>query len=187
MRAFFCVPIEQRPKEAMGTTAEALRGRTKMRASWVHPDNYHLTVRFLGEIDPMQTVDLERICRQALCDLRPFEIALEQVGAFPSVDRPRVLWIGGETPNAYGELVNAVNRDLEMLGFQPDRKRPVAHVTIARIKGRPDPELGRVMGEMNPLPPLATRVDRVTLMESRLTPRGAEYTPLFEVLLEDDG
>jgi len=180
MRAFFCLTIPNDVKRAIGSTAGRLRARTQMRASWVEQANYHVTVRFLGEIEPAATVDLDGICRDVVRPFDPFEIRLDRAGAFPNAERPRVLWVGGETPPVFVELVRALNDRLTAIGFERERKRAVAHVTVARIKGRPDPGLDRVLADMDGLPPLSVQVDRITLMESRLTPDGAVYTPLFE-------
>jgi len=183
MRAFFCVTLDERCQSTIGAIAERLRSETRMRASWVRRGNYHLTVRFLGEIDPMLTVDLDRVCRDVVRGMDPVAIALERLGAFPSAEGARVLWIGGNTPVAYVELVERLNGELRGLGFGEERKRPVAHVTLARVKGRPDPALGSLLEKVGSFSPESARVDRVTLMESRLTPSGAVYTPLFEARL----
>jgi 2'-5' RNA ligase len=183
MRAFFCVTLDERRQAAIGSVAERLRSETRMRASWVRPGNYHLTVRFLGEIEPALTVEMDELCRDVVRTLDPFGITFDRVGAFPSVEGARVLWIGGETPAEYVDLVDRLNEALRSLGFDRERKRAVAHVTVARIKGRPDPELGRLLEEAGSFPRESTRVEHVTLMESRLTPDGAVYTPLFEAPL----
>jgi 2'-5' RNA ligase len=183
MRAFFCVTLDEKRQAAIGSIAGRLRAAARMRASWVRSGNYHLTVRILGEIEPALTVDLDGLCRDVVRAADPFRIPLDRVGAFPSVDRARVLWIGGETPAEYVDLVERLNEALRSLGFGREGKRPVAHVTVARIKGRPDPELGRLLAEAESFPPESARVERVTLMESRLTPDGAVYTPLFHARL----
>jgi len=158
-----------------------------MRASWVDRGNYHLTIRFLGEIDPMATVELDKLCRRIARSISPFFVEFDQVGAFPDPDRARVLWVGGSTPAPYVDLVRSVNDALERTGFPPERRHPVAHTTLARVKGRPDRRLPEIVERMNPLPPWRIRVDRIVLMESRLARSGAEYSPLFTVPLGDGG
>jgi len=183
MRAFFCIPLGVGQRTAIASIAERFRGATRMRASWVRPENYHLTVRFLGEIDPILTVDLDQVCRGVAESVDPFAITFDRLGAFPAAERARVLWVGGETPAEYINLVTSLNEQLRPLGFGPEWKRPVAHVTVARIKSVPDPDLGRLLEAPHTFPSEPARVDRVALMESRLTPEGAVYSPLFEVRL----
>ncbi len=150
-----------------------------MRAGWVRAENYHVTLRFLGEIDPLLTVELERISRRVARSLGPFALTLDRLGGFPSADRARVLWIGGEAPPVFHGLASSLHHELQKLGFPPERKPTVAHVTLARIKGRPDAELPRALRESDPAPGLEVLVDRIALMESVLTPAGAIYSPLF--------
>ena len=187
MRTFFCIPLEPGARDSIASVAERLRAATSLRASWVRPANYHLTVRFLGEIDPMLIVDLDRLCKEVAGEMVPFEAPLDRLGAFPTVDRARVLWVGGDAPAEYVKLVNSLNEKLQSVGFVQERKPPVAHVTVARVKSRPDPALGTVVTAMNPLPAQRTRVDRILLMESQLTPEGAVYTSLIDVPLGGTG
>jgi len=179
MRAFFCVPLKPDVASAIERVARGVREATEMRASWVRRENYHVTLRFLGEIDPLLTVDLERISRRITARLEPFVLPLDRLGCFPSVDRPRVLWIGGEAPPMFHGLASSLHHELRRLDFPPERKPTVAHVTVARIKGRPDAGLSRVLDAADLPQGLEARADRIALMESVLSPGGAVYTPLF--------
>ena len=180
MRTFFCIPLALDTREVVGAAAEQIRTATRMRASWVQREDYHLTVRFLGDVDSTLTVDLEQLARRVVSDRASFAVRLDRLGAFPSIERARVLWCGGATSDAYVGLVHELNGELRDIGFEAERKPLVSHVTIARIKGTPDPRLGGIVNGLNPLPVKMVRVDRLVLMESRLTRDGAVYTPLFE-------
>jgi 2'-5' RNA ligase len=183
MRTFFCVPLSESVRRAVAAAAERLREDLALRASWVRPGNYHLTLRFLGEVEPALTVDLDRVARELARKTEPFDVRVDRVGAFPSVGRARVLWVGGEGPDAYGALVEALNGGLRTLGFRPERRETVAHVTVARLKQAPDASIERAFARVGTLKPETMRVDRIVLMESRLSPTGAEYTPLCEAKL----
>jgi 2'-5' RNA ligase len=185
MRAFFCIPADSKLKERIGSIASRLRDATRMRASWVRPENYHLTVRFLGEIDPVSTVELDELCRHVAIGVPPFDVILDRVGAFPSPERARVIWVGGTAPSAYVALTSSLNERLREMGFPQDRNETLAHVTLARVKGAPDPVLARSMDALNPLPGWMLHADRIVLMESQLTLRGAIYTPLFTIRLDE--
>lgn len=183
MRAFICLPIPQRVRDEIGRIADEVRGATSMRARWVPKANYHVTVQFLGDIDPMMCVDLERIARKIGRCVDPFDLRLDRAGAFPSPARARVLWVGGDGPPPYRGLLTSMHHELERLGFPGERADGLAHVTIARIKGRPDPTLDRWIDRASIPEPLRVPVDRIVLMQSELTPAGARYAPLFEVPL----
>jgi len=128
----------------------------------------------------MLTLDLTNLADELVAERKPFEIPLERVGAFPSFDRARVLWIGGDAPNAFVDLVGDLNARIARLGFKPERKATIAHVTIARVKGRPDERLGSIVRDLGPLRSESVHVDRIVLMQSELAPGGAIYTPLAE-------
>jgi len=187
MRAFFCLPVPAAARHTLACTSDALRDSVQMRASWVAEENYHFTVRFLGEIDPMLTVDLKEMATRVASSIPPFSLRIDRVGGFPALDRARVVWAGGETPDAFSDLVQRISEALERLGFERERRRPTAHVTLARVKGRPDPQLATLAARLNPLDIVDVAADRLVLMESQLGPRGATYSPLFETSLRRDG
>jgi 2'-5' RNA ligase len=178
MRVFFCLPVDQNLRQALAKLSCRLKRTLSVRATWVRPDNFHVTVRFLGEIDPMLTVDLERRCRRVTDSIAPFELSLDRLGAFPTVSRPRVLWVGGDAVPEFARLVASVNVELQEMGFAEDRELSGSHITLTRIKGRVDPSVEAAICAED-WPAYLLRVDRLILMESRLSPQGPTYTPLF--------
>ena len=187
MRAFFCLPVVPSVRTALAAASEAIErkldGRTSV--SWVRPANYHVTVRFLGEIDPMGTVALEQAARDAAGTVSTFTLPFDRVSCFPSIERPRVLWIGGDAPKTFRELCVRLNRRLQALDYPADRIDDLAHVTLARFKTVRSGEVGNAIRQIG-APALSCRIDRLVLMESRLTPSGAVYAPLFEVPLTSE-
>ncbi len=183
MRTFLCIPIDSSLRAKLDELSQQARQRIPVRASWVRPENFHVTVRFLGEIDPMLTIDLEQSCRVATRDMTPFDLSIDRVGAFPSPSRPRVLWAGGKAPSSFCDLLSSLDHKLTTLGFPSGRPETVAHITLARIKGRTDPEIAQTIRSLADLPEWMLRADRLVLMESRLTAQGAIYTPLFTLPL----
>jgi len=183
MRAFFCIPLEPDIASSIGRIARGIRDATAMRASWVRDENYHVTLRFLGEIEPELTLDLERIAHKVAERIEPFVLALDRLGCFPSIKRARVLWLGGDASPVFHGLTASLRHELRSLAFPPEAKSTVAHVTLARIKGKADPRLPQVLEESRPNDRLEVRADRLVLMESVLTPRGAVYSPLLTTRL----
>ena len=180
MRTFFCLPVDADSRGVMTPLShrlkEALRG---VRASWVKPEKFHVTVRFLGEIDPMLTLELEKGCRTVTAETSPFDLSFDRVGAFPSPSRARVLWVGGERSANFEGLVSSLDAVLQEIGFGKERKPAVAHITLARIRGGANPSIETAIRSLGDWPGFTLRVDRLILMESRLSPGGAMYTPLF--------
>jgi len=144
--------------------------------SWVPLENFHLTVRFLGEVPEERLPELLEVGRKAAAEAKPFTLALEVLGGFPQAKAARVLWIGPkEEPPEFQKLCRTVEETVQALGFPGERKEPVAHVTLARFKGPKD--LRPVLARNFP-PVLAAKIEALTLMKSELRPEGARYTPL---------
>jgi 2'-5' RNA ligase len=186
MRAFFCLELEPKLKEELDRITQKLRRGAPVKASWVRRENLHVTLKFLGEIEEELVPRLEAAAQEALSRSEitgPVEWELDRLGAFPSVERPRVIWVGpAREPEPLGQLALRLQEALQPLGFEPERDRFVTHITLGRIKERgPSVEpLTRALRSFQPFHHPA-RADGLTLMESLLTPQGATYTPVFRV------
>ena len=178
-RLFVAVDIDPRVRDAVGRISAEVRERVdpRLKLSWVKPDRMHLTLHFFGDA---QQSDEERISRALAEPIphRPFDLTFAGLGTFPERGSPRVLWLGiGRGAEALGELQSAVSR---RLGLPKDEFRP--HLTLARYRDRVRrSEITAILA----MPAVAgpTRIDRVTLYESRLSPTGPTYTRLAEAPL----
>ena len=108
-------------------------------ARWTEAGDFHLTLAFLGDVDGPR---FEAV-REGLNSVRhdPFELRLSGTGHFPPRGAPKVLWAGVEPDEAVRELAGRVERCLRRLGVPTERRRYVPHVTLARLRGTPLPEL----------------------------------------------
>jgi RNA 2',3'-cyclic 3'-phosphodiesterase len=136
----------------------------------------HLTLRFLGEISPESVPALEATLRPALAPLAPFDLVVEGIGAFPSAERPRVVWRGvgsGEAP--LRRLAGAVRDAVRAAGFPDDPVAFTPHVTLFRVRSPRDQDRARALLDRRTPPPPPTRVvvREVELLESTLTGTGA--------------
>jgi 2'-5' RNA ligase len=139
----------------------------------------HLTLAFLGEIDPGREEAVIRAAGDALEGVAAFRVELRGVGAFPSAASPRVVWIG--TSEGSGSLIAIARRLHERLlaaGFVTDERPIVPHVTLFRVRTAGDSTRARQL--------LRDHADRrfgeswarsVTLWESQLRPAGAVHRP----------
>jgi 2'-5' RNA ligase len=147
---------------------------------WVAPANFHLTVKFLGAVDIGRLPDVERALGDAVAGLSPFTLTLRGLGAFPSAARPRVIWAG--TAQGAAELAGLaahVERALSPLGFPPEDRPFSAHVTLGRVRTpRRNPRLAEALAASTAVELLSVPVERVSLMRSDLSPRGARYSEL---------
>ncbi len=173
VRAFVAVLLS----EAAAREAERLleRLRPLARCRWVTREQLHITLRFLGELSPAV---VERVrAAMATVTVQPFDIELYRAGAFPNLTRPRTLWLGGDrgTPELTA-LAGRVNDALFGVGI-PRNGRPFSpHLTLARSDGSPLPPA--LMRELERVPSIAWCCAGISLMRSRLMPRGAVYTRL---------
>ena len=177
LRLFAAVDIPERAKEAVVAAIAPWRDLLP-KGRWVRPENWHITVKFLGRTWPRLVDWVHEGCRQAVTGIRPFRLAVEGLGVFPGPSRARVLWVGLEDRDGgLGALAAAVE---ERLGKEfPPEKRPFsAHLTVARF----DPlvpmrehadELSTTRVDTEPF-----RVGELTLYRSHLSPRGACYEAL---------
>jgi 2'-5' RNA ligase len=158
--------------------AEVERLRPLARdVAWVGRDNFHLTLKFIGAVEPGRLDAITAALAEVGRTRSPFELGVRDLGAFPSRGRPRVLWAGvDEGADAAAALATEVDDALAPLGFAREARAFSAHVTLGRIRSpRPDPRLAEALhddgyGRQS--------VDHLSLMRSELSPRGARYTEL---------
>ena len=150
----------------------------------------HLTLEFLGEIDPGRVPPIGAALEQVGNGVAPFELVLEGVGAFPSRTRPRVVWVGATRGRAAViDLAARVAAALVPLGHVPPREAFEPHLTLFRVRGDRDRRraIDLLEGRESPPGPRTVHVDRFVLKESVLDARGATHRTLVTALLRGAG
>jgi 2'-5' RNA ligase len=144
-------------------------------AKFEAPEKLHVTLAFLGWVEPARVNDALSALRAAAASSAPFGITLDKIGAFPHERKPRVVFVGAREQGApFRALAAAVRQRYAALGFDFDNDA-VAHVTLARVKPpqRPLPLIEFV--------PISLRVESLTLFES--LPDPAHKTSRYEMVL----
>lgn len=138
-------------------------------AKWVDPGNYHLTLRFIGDVDEGQAADID----DALARIRAprFDVTLASVGHFGL----RMLWVGIERNAALQHLHEKVESALHRLGFAPEERRYTPHVTLARLKGVSEGKLQSYLSAHALFRAAPFTVDHFSLIASYLTKSAAIY------------
>jgi RNA 2',3'-cyclic 3'-phosphodiesterase len=143
----------------------------------------HVTLRFLGDVDPSGIERVIAAMPAAVAPVAPFDLGLGGVGAFPSAERPRVVWRGvREGAEEVRRLARSASDALAPVGWPPEPGEFVAHVTLFRVRSPRDRRRaadlleGRVMLPDVPI----VRVRAVALKESRLGSNGAEHRVVRE-------
>ena len=182
------VPAEVRSKLAI--VQDDLRAQLPLRAaSWTRLENIHLTLRFLGDVDPAHIEPLTLALQTATANFGPLPLVAERVGCFPDLRHPRVFWAWVHDADGRERLAELQRRIVEAtssITSDPAEGRFVGHLTLARFKQIKRPQV-------DPIAAFAHgAVDRrfgewtassITLMRSELSPGGSRYTCLAELPL----
>lgn len=179
MRCFLAVELPPDARTEAARVQETVRQQLRhSRVAWVAPENFHITLHFLGEIG-------ENIRERLITGLQrltyppSFELRLRDVGAFPHIKDPRVLFVRATLPT---ELLGVRKRTADVLaglGITLDQKPWDSHVTIGRVKIRSE----ALRPEAITVKPTQWTVGSFVLMRSTLTPRGSVYEPVASFAL----
>lgn len=176
------------PSLALETISQ-IQGRFKklgLHASWTRPGNIHLTLKFLGDIDPQRIPGIKQVMVRVFQPCDAFQVSLKGVGVFPNWNKPRVVWIGLDDPGGRLATLQAqLEVNLEPLGW-PRESRPFSpHLTLGRLKSPKGIERLRDEAAALPAPaPAPFQIDSVKLYRSELTPQGSIYTVLEDVAFQ---
>ena len=182
MRLFVAIDISDELRGLISCIRRSLEGLG--RASWVPASNVHLTLKFLGEVSSSVVSSLEEALRGVAMRHAPFELRSGSLGGFPSLARPRVVYLGLEESASLLGLRGSVEDALGALGFQRDGRPFRAHLTLCRVRSPGEsPLVGAAAGAFALEKRVAFMVDRFVLYKSELSPRGAVYTALAEFML----
>lgn len=144
--------------------------------------NLHVTLKFLGQIDPARVDAIADALASVAARTPPFDLDVRGLGAFPTADRPRVVWAGLHPAAPLATLAREVDAALGTLGVSRESRPFAGHVTLGRVREhRRNPALAVALArpaQCGRLP-----VTRVSLMRSQLDSRGARYTELTSVVL----
>lgn len=155
-------------------------GANDARIRWVDPENIHVTLKFLGENDPVVVPLLEAALQRLVRPLFPFEVSCQRIGAFPEPTNPRILWAGLDAKGAevMSLLQLSIEQDIASLGFPPDQREFKPHVTLGRVKSRTAADMSGLVEELGSFDFGSSYIKDIALYESKLTPDGARYTVL---------
>ncbi len=176
VRAFVAVKVLGFAADELENFLALLRPLAPIR--WCRREQFHITLKFLGEVE-RSVIDKVIDALEPVKHFEPFTVELEHIGAFPNLNSPRVLWLGGEKGSVeLGKLARMVDDVLcEEAGLARESKKFRAHLTLARLKDEPLPEeLVRKLGDV---PRVSFECVELALMRSVLTPRGAVYSQLL--------
>ncbi|MFQ6674994.1 MAG: RNA 2',3'-cyclic phosphodiesterase [Fidelibacterota bacterium] len=178
LRTFLAVELPNEVKRTaryLHTTVQARPGVVK----WLKSANIHLTLRFLGPTPEEEVSRINDAMARVIKDHTDFTLRIEGTGVFPRRERPRVLWMGvdGEV-ESLNEMVADINRALDGLGYPPEEREYVPHVTIGRIRypQKVTPDVSDFLNSK--YRSIVCEVHKVTFFQSDLVPGGPIYSVL---------
>lgn len=167
-RLFTALELPDRVQARLGLIRGPLAG-----ARWVEPENFHITLRFAGDIDNRTADEFAGFLDDI--EFEPFDIRISGLGAFGG-RTPRVIWAGVE-----GEklelLQRAHERAARSAGLEPDPQTYRPHVTLARLRGTRPEAVARFLGSRGAVISEPFRVERFVLFSSRPGSGGGPYVP----------
>ena len=192
IRSFVAIPI---PAEIRRRLAEVEKDLMPSRAGvkWVPEDNFHVTLKFLGYVEPERLEAVARGVETAVQGAGPFEVELAEVGAFPKISRPSVIWVGVKKGGQ--EMITLADRvDAEMakIGFERETRPFSPHITVGRVKsprnrGWPPENLDRLreLIERHQNREVGSfGVEQVNIMRSELRITGPIYSVISEIRMD---
>ena len=184
IRTFIAIELPEKIIYTISKVQEKIKSYgLKMR--WVRPENIHLTLKFLGDIQEVDTEKVARAITESVTGHPALSLAVKGIGVFPGIKKPRVLWLGISKPlDLLTALQQTLDDKLATMGF-PREKRPFrGHLTLGRITSKIDPKtLHNVLKEFTQFESEQFFADRIILYKSDLNPGGAVYTKLVETNL----
>ena len=176
MRLFVALDLPRSLRERLSWMAGGLPG-----ARWVAPENYHVTLRFIGELPGWRAEEVDI----ALAGLRApgFTLQLAGIGTHEKGGKVNALWAGVERNPQLDHLQTKIETALQRAGLERERRRFVPHVTLARLDSIPEAKVaawvaGHNLFRSDPVP-----VEHFTLFSSLLGKEQAAYVPEVEYTL----
>lgn len=142
-------------------------------ARWVKPEQMHLTLRFIGDVDSTAFKDI----REALHEVQgmSFSLRLEGIGFFPPRGKPRVVWVGIPTNDKLIQLRNRIESALVRAGIEPEGRKFAPHITLARLKNTPPSRIGAYLSHYGLFATDQFEVEEFFLYSSVLNAKGAKH------------
>jgi len=186
IRSFFALPTSSDCRKEIIKIITDLKQSLPSGIKWVNSDILHLTLKFLGEFDPLDIPAIESTLKPIFSSINSFHLTFQSLGVFPNLSKPKVIWIGINYPESLMRLFQEIEESAFILGY-PKESRPFSpHLTIGRVKNEPS-DLNKIglFLKRNPKSEIcSTLVDNVVFLQSKLTPSGPVYSELFHLSLK---
>jgi 2'-5' RNA ligase len=180
IRAFIAAEIDPLNKEKVSSLISYLK-KSNTDVKWVNENQMHLTLKFLGNVEENKIQQIFNVLKPIADNFNQFSITFSKIGVFPNMHQPRVVWVGIEKgTDELKNLSTKIEDNLEILGFPKEKRSYKAHLTLGRVRSLKNiSDLTKLISEISFRSENEIKIDKLTLFQSTLTPKGAIYAPLF--------
>ena len=184
MRAFIGIGLPEDTRAALAQLQDEL-GESGADVKWVAPASLHVTLKFLDEISDEQRLAVEGLLGRLAAREPSLTLGVAEVGAFPSVTAPRVVWVGfSGGQEAVARIAQAIEREGATINLRREERPFAPHLTLGRVRSsRNLAALTQRLGAIKWQPPPPWRVSSLTLYQSVLGAHGPSYSVLGDFRL----
>jgi 2'-5' RNA ligase len=181
IRSFIAIELPDELKAELVQLEARLKSVDQPFVKWVDPYSIHMTLKFLGNVSASSIGEITRAMEEATRGVSSFNLQVGDLGVFPNLRRVQVAWVGlsGEI-DKIARLQQRIESSLAPLGFTPESRKFVPHLTLARVRNQASLNERQRLGELIASTSFKAvhniKVDSISLMKSQLTRQGAIYS-----------
>ena len=187
IRVFIAIAVPPSVQDAVEELQERVK-ESRVPIRWVKPSHLHLTLKFLGNVNEEQIENIKESLIKAAREVNTFSLKASEIGVFPNINYPRVLWLGFEDESGQvHKLEKNIEFNLQKVGFKPEDRKFKPHLTIGRVKSlKGKTDIIRMVHNEKNISCDDFFVESFKLIKSDLKPFGPEYTVLHTFDLKED-
>ena len=145
IRVFIGIELSNEVRRKVQEIQSELKPLIRAKVSWAKPENIHITLKFLGEVNVNKIDSIKEELKKVSKMYSLFEMSFRGIGAFPNFRRPRVIWVGVDLGFEFlTQIAKAIEKAMKKFGFPSEGRNFTPHLTLGRIKAYTDSE------EINP-------------------------------------
>ncbi|MBF0331466.1 MAG: RNA 2',3'-cyclic phosphodiesterase [Candidatus Omnitrophica bacterium] len=194
IRAFIAIELDERIQRELARLQDRLKTAdpeikfAEPRMRWSAPKNLHITLKFLGDIDPKRLDIIEDTMTETAEEFSVFHMGIGALGAFPNVHDPKIIWAGvTKRANFLAEIAARLDEKLSGHAIEPADHGFTPHITLGRSQhATPCKALTTLLQNIHVPAGLSQKVERISLLRSELMPKGPVYHLLHSVALKKE-
>jgi len=189
-RAFIALPLPEEIQKALRELQEQLK-KDLPQVRWIKPENMHLTLKFLGEVENDLLASLEKSLREIASPYETFSLCANGLDCFPPKGSPRVIWVGlQEKTGTLLKLAASIESEMEKFSFPKEKRAFTPHLTLGRLRPDQKPKISSLtmkeiiqkegFTDFRPF-----EACEILLVKSNLSPKGPIYSNLASIKLKE--